>query len=919
VIIEPHVNRPLAQGLAMSPQQQHVHKQVVRPLKIELFYPAPRAGVKFSRYTGGMRLPTLAALAASLLTAGPAAAQRLPTIVSPSHYDLAFSVDLNRERFEGTETIRVQVNEETSKVVLHAFELQFHEVTIGTGGAAQTAAVALDEASQTATLTVPRPLAKGATEIHARFSGVLNTQLRGFYISKTKLRKYAVTQFESTDARRAFPCFDEPAFKATFAVTLTIDRGDIAIANGKLQSDVPGPGPTQHTMKFSTTAKMSSYLVAMTVGDFKCEEGAADNIPIRICATPDKRELTHLALESAQQILRFYNSYYAIKYPFGKLDVVAVPDFAAGAMENTGAIFYRETDLLAEAKSASVGTRKKISSILAHEMAHQWFGDLVTMQWWDDIWLNEGFATWMANKPLAAAHADWSVDVDEAEENRTALGLDSLKSTRPIHADVTTPAQIDEAFDAIAYQKGAAVLRMVEHYVGAETFKKGVNAYLQAHAYGNATSEDFAKAIAGTSGKPVEHILPTFVNQPGVPLLDVTLACTKNHTAVTMTQQRFTMDAARAEVGRWQIPICVKSPGQASPTCDVMTEATRTLTLPGACAPWVFANAGAHGYYRTAYPPEMLRALSPRVETDLTAPERLMLLDDEWSLVRAGRHTAGDYLTLAAGYGREHTSGVLEEVTRRLAIVNDDLTTDATRPTFEAFIRTLLRPLFDEVGFAGTASDTDDRRSLRATLIGALGTFGQDPDVIAKARAALDRSLAGGPALDPTDAGAIVTAAATHGDQKLFEALAAAADAATSPEDQYRYLFALADFQDPALIRRGLEHSLSPQLRNQDAALYLARFFINERAQRLAWTFVKERWSALEPKVTIFGGDTNLIRSMGAFCDAGARDEIAAFFAAHPLPAAARTLTQTLEQIGNCVALKQQQTPAVTAWLSTKG
>ena len=357
--------------------------------------------------------------------------------------------------------------EPTAKVVLNAFEIEFREVTIGSGAAAQTAKVTLDEASQTATLTVPRPLAKGDTEIHAKFSGILNSKLRGFYISKTKLRKYAVTQFESTDARRAFPCFDEPSFKATFAVTLTIDRGDTAISNGKVLSDVPGPAITQHTMKFSTSPKMSSYLVAMTVGDFKCLEGAADNIPIRICATPDKRDLTRIALESAQQVLRFYNSYYAIKYPFGKLDVVAVPDFAAGAMENTGAIFYRETDLLAETKSASVGTRKTIASILAHEMAHQWFGDLVTMQWWDDIWLNEGFATWMANKPLAAAHSDWNVDVDEAEENRTALGLDSLNTTRPIHNDVSTPAQIDEAFDAIAYQKGAAVLRMLESYVGA--------------------------------------------------------------------------------------------------------------------------------------------------------------------------------------------------------------------------------------------------------------------------------------------------------------------------------------------------------------------------------------------------------------------------------------------------------------------
>ena len=865
-----------------------------------------------------MRSTFLALLALTLLTALPASAQRLPATVTPSHYDLAFVVDLTRERFEGTETIRVQVAEPTAKVVLNAFEIAFREVTLGSGPTAQTAKVTLDEASQTATLTVPRPLAKGDTEIHAKFSGILNSKLRGFYISKTKLRKYAVTQFESTDARRAFPCFDEPSFKATFAVTLTIDRGDTAISNGKVLSDVPGPAITQHTMKFSTSPKMSSYLVAMTVGDFKCLEGAADNIPIRICATPDKRDLTRIALESAQQVLRFYNSYYVIKYPFGKLDVVAVPDFAAGAMENTGAIFYRETDLLADSKSASVATRKNIASILAHEMAHQWFGDLVTMQWWDDIWLNEGFATWMANKPVAAAHPDWSVDVDEAQENQTALALDSLNSTRPIHSDVSTPAQIDEAFDAIAYQKGAAVLRMLESYVGADTFKKGINAYLQAHAYGNATSEDFSKSIASSSGKPVERILPTFVNQPGVPLLDVSIACTGSQTTVTLKQQRFVIDAAHAESGRWQIPICVKAPGHATPTCDVMTDVSKTMNLAGACTDWVFANAGAHGYYRTAYPSEMLRAIAPRVATDLTAPERLILLDDEWALVRAGRHTAGDYLTLAAGYGREHTSGVLDEVARRLGAIDEDLTTETTRPQLQTFTRSLLRPLLDEIGFAGSAGDSDERRSLRAVLIGALGTFGRDADVIAKSRAALDRSLAGGPALEATVAGAIVKAAATSGDEKLFDALTAAAERAPSPEDQYRYLFALADFQDPALIQRGLERSLTPQLRSQDTAIYLARFLVNQASRSLAWTFVTAHWAALEPKVVISLGDANLTRSLGAFCDARSRDDIKAFFAAHPLPGAVRTLTQTLEQINNCIALRDKQTPAVGAWLAAR-
>jgi aminopeptidase N len=865
-----------------------------------------------------MRLRSLAILAAALLRALPASAQRLPTLVTPDHYDLAFIVDLGRERFEGTETIRVQVAEPTPRVVLHALDIQFREVTIGVGALAQTATVTLDEKNQTATLSVPTPLAKGPAEIHIRYAGLLNSQLRGFYISRTKLRKYAVTQFESTDARRAFPCFDEPVFKATFAVTLTIDRGDTAISNGKVVSDTAGPSITQHTMKFATSQKMSAYLVAMAVGDFKCLDGATDGVPIRICATPDKKDLGRIALEAAQQILQFYNGYYAIKYPFGKLDVVAVPDFAAGAMENTGAIFYRETDLLADAKSASVNTRKTIASILAHEMAHQWFGDLVTMQWWDDLWLNEGFATWMANKPLAATHPDWNIAIDEAQENQTALSLDSLKSTRPIHADVETPAQIDEAFDAIAYQKGAAVLRMIESYVGADTFRKGVNEYLQAHAYANATSEDFSRAISATSGKPIERILPTFVNQPGVPLIGVSLACENGQTAVTLKQQRFFLDPAERESGRWQIPVCVKAPGRPSPACEVLTDESRTLRIDGVCVPWVFANAGARGYYRTAYSSDVLRALAPHVEVDLTAPERLSLLDDEWALVRAGRHSIADYLTLASGHGQEHTSGVLEEVAHRLGFVHDYLTTDATLGRFETFTQRLLRPLFDEVGFAATSSDSDDRRTLRAAVIAALGTIGQDPDVVAKARSAVDRSLSGRAPLDPTLADAVIKTAASHGDAPLFDALAAAAERASDPTEHYRYLYALGDFREPPLIDRGLQLAVSPQLRSQDTALYLSRFLANPDARSRAWAFLTAHWAELEPKITIAGGDTYLTRSMSSFCDAASREQITSFFAVHKLPGAARTLQQTVEQINNCIRLREKQTPAVEAFLAAR-
>jgi aminopeptidase N len=874
------------------------------------------------------------------LLAAPAAAQRLPDTVKPEHYDLAFVVDLEGERFEGTETIRIRTAEPTTRVVLHAADIEFREVTIGTGTAAQKAAVALDPPSQTATLSVPRAVPRGISEIRIRFSAALNKQLRGFYLSKANGRNYAVTQFEATDARRAFPCFDEPAFKATFAVTVTLDRGDVAISNGTVVSDLPGPGD-RHTMQFATSPKMSSYLVAIAVGDFQCLNGNAANIPLRICATPDKKELGHIALDAARRILDFYNGYYAIKYPFVKLDVVAVPDFAAGAMENTAAIFYREESLLADSRSASVDTRKRIAGILAHEIAHQWFGNLVTMQWWDDLWLNEGFATWMEKKPFAATHPEWNISVDEALENQHALDLDSLPSTRPIHADVRTPEEIDESFDAIAYEKGASVVRMVENYVGADTFRRGINAYLQAHAYGNATSEDFWKAIAGAAGKPVERILPTFVNQPGLPLIDVSLACTGGRTAISLTQRRFSLGAGgaggarradghggssrAAEPGgpgegahRWQVPVCIKAPGRSAPACDVLSDPSTTITVDGPCAPWVFANAGAQGYYRTAYSPDLLRAIAPEVATALTAPERLSLIDDEWALVRAGRHTVADYLTLAAGYGREQTNGVLAEVTKRLGFVHEYLTTADSRPRLEAFLRQLFRPLLADVGFTAAAGDSDDRRALRAAVVEALGTIAADADLIAMARAALDRSLASGPPLEPTLAGAIVRVAAAHGDRTLFDALAAAAERAASPEEHYRYLNALAEFRDPALVERALERTLSSSLRSQDAPRYVAAFFNNPAARARAWSFVTAHWDVLEAKLTIAGGDTRFISALDRFCDARSRDAIQAFTAAHPLPSAVRTLAQTLERIDNCLALRERQTMIVGEWLEAR-
>jgi aminopeptidase N len=859
---------------------------------------------------------------ALVLVGAPARAERLPATVVPSHYDLSFAVDLAGARFDGIETIRVEIGRPTRTVVLHALEIAFRDVTIGAGSTTQKATVALDEQQQTATLTVPKALAIGPADLRISFTGILNDKLRGFYLSADAGRRYAVTQLEATDARRAFPSFDEPAFKATFDVSLTIDRGDTAISNGRIVSDTATPDGLRHTVKFSTTPKMSTYLVAMAVGRFDCLDGSAESVPIRICTTEGKKELGRTALDMAQQILRFYNQYFTIKYPYGKLDVLAVADFAAGAMENTAAIFYRETDLLVDSASASLDARKRIASVLAHEMAHQWFGDLVTMKWWDDIWLNEGFATWMANRPLAAMRPDWNVPVDEALETQTALGLDGLKSTHAIHAPADTPAQIDEAFDAIAYEKGAAVLRMIENYLGPDPFRKGINAYLQAHAYGNGTSQDFWTAMAAASGKPIDKILPTFVNQPGAPLIDVSLACRDNRTQIAVAQQRFFQDPQLLKDGspeRWQVPLCVKAGGVPGVSCDVLAQSRQVLALEGKpCSPWIFANAGAQGYFRTAYSPEALRALAPRVQDVLTAPERLSLAGDEWALVRAGRHGVGEYLTLATGFANEQTSGVLSSVTSRLDFVHEYLTTGVNRSGFEGFVRSLLGPLFQQIGFGSTPIDSDERRALRSTLIATLGRTGSDRDVAAQARAALDRTLSGGAPLDPTLAGAIIAVAADHGDRALQDALLAAADRAIAPDERYRYLYALAYFRDPALIDRGLEYSLTPKLRSQDGAAFFSRFLVQEDARPRAWSFLKQHWADLEAKVTIVGGDTQITGALAAFCDRASRDDITSFFAEHPLPSAARTLEQTVERINNCIGLREKQAPALGEWLRNR-
>ena len=465
--------------------------------------------------------------ALTFLAAAPALlAQRLPTTAHPTHYDLHLAPDIKAATFTGEETIDLTLDAASPTITLNAAEITFLSVTGASpntdSGNPQPATVSLDAPKQQATFTFPHDLPAGPVALHIRYTGILNNELRGFYLSKTKARNYAVTQFESTDARRAFPSFDEPALKATFDIALTVDARDTVISNTNQISDIPaGPvnGQAKHTLTFAQTPRMSTYLVAFQVGDFQCTSGSSDGVPIRACATPDKVALTHLALTSAEHILHFYDTYFGIKYPMPKLDMIGIPDFEAGAMENFGCITYRETDMLVDEKTAPIDAKKRVVEVVAHEMAHQWFGDMVTMQWWNNIWLNEGFATWMAAKASAEFHPEWGYTEDAAATLQQTLNLDAQRTTHPIRATANTPAEINEMFDGISYGKGGAVLGMVEHFVTPEVFRQGVHNYLQAHLYANATAEDFWNAQTSASHQPVNVIMSSFITDPGVPLL----------------------------------------------------------------------------------------------------------------------------------------------------------------------------------------------------------------------------------------------------------------------------------------------------------------------------------------------------------------------------------------------------------------
>jgi puromycin-sensitive aminopeptidase len=862
---------------------------------------------------------TLLLISAFLITASFCAAQRLPKIAVPEGYKLTLTPDFSQNNFAGEETIQVQVLEPTSKIVLNSADITFQSASITADGVTQNATVTPDKANETVTLSVEKPLAAGSAAIQIKYGGILNNQLRGFYLGHEENgEKYAATQFESTDARRAFPSFDEPAYKATFDTTVIAPKDMVVLSNSEAVSDIPGPGADEHTVHFATTPKMSSYLVAVVVGHFESIAGSADGIPIRVWTTPGKKELGTFALDTAEHAMQYYNHYFAIKYPYGKLDLIGLPDFSAGAMENTACITFRDVDLLLNDKTASADTKEEIATVITHEMAHQWFGDLVTMQWWDDIWLNEGFATWMSSKPVEAWHPEWGVPLDDVRDAVGAMGVDSLLNTRPVHQAAETPAQIEELFDGIAYDKAAAVLRMLESYLGPETFRDGVNLYLKQHAYGNATSGDFWTAQTEASKKPVNKIMPTFIEQPGVPMVSVKSQCSGKTETVSLSQRRYFYEREKFEQGSpevWMIPVCMKASGSSGEqqTCRLLTKKEETFTLDG-CPSWVLTNAGAKGYYRSGYTPAETHAIARKVETSLSPAERIMLLSDSWASVRVGLDAIGDYLALADGFQADRNRAVMGQLIEQLNYIGENLVNNNDRQSYQDWVRRLLTPAANELGWQPRPNDTDDQKELRAALLYALGHTAQDPQAIAVARELTEKELQDPGSVPQELAASAFPVAAENGDAALYDQIKSQLKATKTPEAYALYMRALSRFTDPALVQKTLEFSLSPEVRSQDASLELARVMINPASQRPAWDFVQAHWSDIEKEGDMYGVE-RLVYVAGNFCDAGLRDQVKDFFSTHQVPSAERTLKQSLERVNYCVDLKSQQSSQLAAWL----
>jgi puromycin-sensitive aminopeptidase len=845
---------------------------------------------------------------------------RLDPAIRPEEYDLHLEPDLTNGTFRGKVRIELGLTAPRSAITVHAADLEVTRATVASKGEVQELRVKRQRADEAVTLVARRPLHDRAV-VSLEFTGRLGAHLRGFYAATADGRRYAFTQLEAADARRMFPCFDEPSFKARFRIAVTTTEDNAVISNGAVDSDEKH-GDGRRTVHFVKTPKLSTYLLALAVGPL--EPSSVRRLgptEIRVWHVPGKGRLSEFGLEAAVQALSRLEDYFDIPYPYGKLDLVAVPDFEAGAMENAGAVFFRETLLLLDPATASLPERKRAAEVIAHELAHMWYGDLVTMAWWDDLWLNEAFATWMAYKVVDDWKPEWRMWQGYEHDRAGALALDALANTHPIYAPVRSVAEATENFDAITYEKGAAVVRMLEHYLGADTFRAGVRTYMRRHREQNAVAADLWRALEEASGREVSRVAQAWIEKAGFPLVSLRR---DGGTKLRVRQERFFSDPRVSTARRrtsWPLPLVVKRPGADGDEVDrfLVDGSSRAVRLgTRRSPPWLYGNASAGGFYRVFHQPSDHSSLVTSLGRVLSPVERLALVGDQWALVRAARAKVEGFLDVADGLGGETDYDVLDGVAGPLGVLDDQIVEGDLQRWLRSWITGLFGGQLRALGWTARPDEDDRQRLRRAALLRLVGSIAEAPDVVAEASARLDGYLVDRSSLEPNLADAVVSISARQGHEGLYERYRELTASAPTPQERRRFLLNLASFRAPSLIERTLHATLEAEVPTQDVAFIYMRLFANPGGREAAWQFFSRNWKRLRTRIPPLMV-SRLVESTPVLRDPRYAREVARFFRLHPIPEATRSLKQALEMFRLNAELRRRIVPGIARWAKRRG
>ena len=837
---------------------------------------------------------------------------RLPRTAWPTRYRLELAPDLGRSVFEGSVRVNFDVVEPIHELVLNAAELSIDEVTVRTpDGRSSRASVSLDEQEQTARIALADELPAGSGyEVELRFAGAITEHLRGLYRSTFVSddgteHVIASTQFEPADARRLFPCWDEPEFKATFALTLIVDETLVALANEAAVSDEPA-GDGRRRVTFAETMPMSTYLVAFVLGPFDLSDPVdAGGVPLRVAVPPGKLHLARYAERVGSHALRFLSQYFDIPYPGGKIDHVAIPNFAFGAMENLGCVTYRENALLVDPAVASQLELQRVATVIAHETAHMWFGNLVTMKWWDGIWLNEAFATFMELATTDAFHPAWQVWTSFGAAKEAALATDALRSSRPVEFSVGRPEEAEAMFDVLTYQKGGSVLRMLEQYLGPETFRKGISHYLSVHAHANTETTDLWDAIEEVSGEPVRAIMDSWIRQAGYPL--VTVEEGPDPASIRLRQSRFLYDRSGAPPEQsWGVPVNMRaSVGGRVQRQRLLLDGDESTVSFDEPVDWIVVNEGAWGFYRVRYSPNLLGRLAAGPLGEVCHPlERLGLVVDVWASVVAGEASLADWAAVVGALGEEIDPDVWSGIVGPLELL-DLVADERDREALRAFARRTAGPVWERLGWDARASETDRERICRGRVVRALGLVGADRSVAAEAAARLARSASDPGALAPDLLTPVAEIVVASGGEDGWNAVLQRYRQSRTPQDKVRYLFALSKATEPELLSRTLDMVLGAEVRTQDAPFVVQLAMMQRHGSTLAWEWLEQHWDDLEERVPNLLV-ARVVEGIPALMDADVAASVHGFTDTHDLPLRGPRLDQLLERMDINVVLAQR-------------